>query len=192
MHIIDRYIFKAHIQPYFFSVSIITFVFVMDFLFRYLDLFIGKGVAFLVVLEFFILSLGHMFALIIPMSVLPSTLMAFGQLASGNEITAMKSSGISLYRMILPVFVASFLLFLAQVHYQNVILPESNHRFLNLYLDIRKIKPTLEIKENIFSSAIQGYTILVKEKNDKTGEIRDVQIFHKKKGNIPTDRKSVV
>ncbi|MBU8921955.1 MAG: LptF/LptG family permease [Bacteroidales bacterium] len=186
MHIIDRYIFKAHLQPYFFSLSIITFVFVMDFLFRYLDLFIGKGVAFLVVLEFFILSLGHMFALIIPMSVLPSTLMAFGQLASGNEITAMKSSGISLYRMIFPVFVASFLLFLGQVHYQNAILPESNHRFLNLYLDIRKMKPTLEIKENIFSSAIQGYTILVKQKNDKTGEIHDVQIFHKKKGNIPT------
>ncbi|MCK4538744.1 MAG: LptF/LptG family permease [Candidatus Krumholzibacteria bacterium] len=186
MHIIDRYIFKAHIQPYFFSISIITFVFVMDFLFRYLDLFIGKGVAFLVVLEFFILSLGHMFALIIPMSVLPSTLMAFGQLTSGNEITAMKSSGISLYRIIFPVFVASFLLFLGQVHYQNVILPESNHRFLNLYLDIRKMKPTLEIKENIFSSAIQGYTILVKQKNDKTGEIRDVQIFHKTKGNIPT------
>ncbi|HSG27551.1 MAG TPA: LptF/LptG family permease, partial [Candidatus Krumholzibacterium sp.] len=186
MHILDRYILKAHIQPYFFSLSIITFVFIMDFLFRYLDLFISKGVDFFVVLEFFVLSLGHMFALIIPMSVMPATLMAFGQFTAGNEITAMKSSGISLYRMVAPVLIASALLFLAQVHYQNFILPEANHRFLNLYIDIGKMKPTLEIKENLFSSAINGYTILVKEKNDKTGEIHDIQIFEKKKGGVPT------
>ena len=115
MHILDRYILKAHIQPYFFSLSIITFVFIMDFLFRYLDLFISKGVDFFVVLEFFVLSLGHMFALIIPMSVMPATLMAFGQFASGNEVTAMKSSGISLYRMVAPVLIASALLFLRSI-----------------------------------------------------------------------------
>ncbi len=185
MHTLDRYILRTHIPPYFFSVSIITFVFVMDFLFRYLDLFIGRGVDFFIVLEFFILSLGHMFALIIPMSVMPATLMAFGQLASGNEITAMKANGISLYRMILPVFIAGALLGIAQVYYQNVILPESNHRCLNLYIDIGKMKPTLEIKENIFSTAIKGYTILIREKNDKTGEIRDIQIFEKKKDGVP-------
>lgn len=186
MHILDRYILKTHIPPYFFSVSVITFVFVMDFLFRYLDLFIGRGVAFLVVLEFFTLSLGHMFALIIPMSVMPATLMAFGQLASENEITAMKANGISLYRMIAPVLIAGAVLGISQIYYQNVVLPESNHRFLNLYIDIGKMKPTLEIKENIFSTAIKGYTILVREKNDKTGEIKDIQIFEKKKGGVLT------
>ncbi len=186
MHTIDKYILRCHIPPYFFGLSVITFVFIMDFLFRYLDLFIGKGVEFLVVLEFFILSLGHMFALIIPMSVLPATLMAFGQLASDNEVTAMKSSGISLYRMILPVFVASIFLAGALVYYQNAILPESNHKLTGLMLDIGKMKPTLEFKENIFSSALPGYTILIKEKNDKTGDIKDVQIFEKKKDGVPT------
>ncbi len=186
MHILDRYILKLHFPPYIFGLSIITFVFVMDFIFRYLNLFIGKGVNFFVVLEFFILSLGHMFALIIPMSVMPATMMAFGQLASENEITAMKSSGVSLYRMIAPVLVASILLGLGLTYYNNAILPESNHKCLNLYIDIQKMKPTLEIKENIFSSAIEGYTILVREKNDKTGEIRDIQIFKKRKGGIPT------
>ena len=100
MYILDRYILKTHIPPYLFSLTIITFVFIMDFIIRYLDMFIDKGVSFFVVLEFFVLSLGHMFALIIPMSVMPATLMAFGQFAAENEVTAMKATGVSLYRMI--------------------------------------------------------------------------------------------
>ena len=186
MRILDRYILKIHLGPYFFGLAIITFVFVMDFIFRYLDLFIGKGVDFFIVLEFFLLSLGHMFALIIPMAVMPATLMAFGQLSSENEVTAMKASGVSLYRMILPVLVASILLSIGLVYYNNHLLPESNHRLLNLMIDIGKMKPTIEIKENIFSEAVPGYTILIREKDDKTGKIKDVQIFKKRKGSIPT------
>jgi len=185
-HILDRYILKNHIGPYFFGLSIITFVFIMDFIFKYLDLFIGKGVDFFVVLEFFVLSLGHMFALIIPMAVMPATLMAFGQLAAENEITAMKANGISLYRMILPVIAAAVLLSAALVYYNNFVLPESNHRLMNLMIDIGKMKPTLEIKENIVSDAIKGYTILVREKNDKTGEIKEVSIRENKPGGVPT------
>lgn len=186
LNIIDRYIIKSHLGPYFFGFAIITFIFVMDFIFRYLDLFIGKGVNFHIVLEFFILSLGHMFALIIPMAVMPATLMAFGQLASDNEITAMKASGISLYRMIFPVLIPAVALTVMLIYYNNLILPESNHRLMNLMIEIGRMRPTIEIKENIFNDNVPGYTILVREKNDKTGEIKDVQIFQKNKKGIPT------
>jgi lipopolysaccharide export system permease protein len=185
IHIIDRYILKSHVGPYFFGLAIITFVFVMDFILRYLDLFITKGVNFFVVLEFFTLSLGHMFALIIPMAVMPATLMAFGQLASDNEVTALKSSGVSLYRMMTPVLVATVLMGVGLTFYNNMLLPESNHRLANLMMDIGRMKPTLEIKENVFSDAIEGYTILIREKNDRTGDIKGVEIFEKK-GGIPT------
>lgn len=181
---LDSYILSNHIGPYFFSLAIITFVFVMDFIIRWLDKFIGKGVSALTILEFFTLSLGHMFALIIPMAVMPATLMAFGQLAADNEVTAMKSSGISLYRMIVPVLAATAGLTIALVFYFNMLLPESNHRLMNLMLDIGRMKPTLQIKENMFSDALPGYTILVREKNDKTGEITGVQIFELK-GGVP-------
>lgn len=181
---LDRYILSNHIGPYFFSLAIITFVFVMEFIINALDNLVGKGVGFLTVLEFFSLSLGHMFALIIPMAVMPATLMAFGQLTADNEITAMKSSGVSLYRMIAPVLVATATLTVALVFYFNMLLPESNHRLANLMLDIGRMKPTLQIKENIFSDALEGYTILVREKNDKTGEIKGVQIFELK-GGVP-------
>ncbi len=181
---LDRYILSNHVGPYFFSLAIITFVFVMDFIIRWLDKFIGKGVSALTIIEFFTLSLGHMFALIIPMAVMPATLMAFGQLAADNEVTAMKSSGVSLYRMIVPVLAASAGLTIALVFYFNMLLPESNHRLMNLMLDIGRMKPTLQIKENMFSDALPGYTILVREKDDKTGEIKGVQIFELR-GGVP-------
>ena len=159
----------------------------MDFILKYIDLFLGKGVAFIIVLQTFVLSLGHMFALIIPMAVLPATLMTFGNLASENEITAMKASGVSLYRMILPGALAATMLTVFLVLYQNYVLPESNHKLLNLLIDIQRKKPTVELKENQFIDDLKGYTIYFQEKNDKTGEITDVQIFkHVDKQSLPT------
>jgi lipopolysaccharide export system permease protein len=186
MHIIDRYILKTHVGPYLFILSTITFICLTDFIIHYIDLFLDKGVDFLVVLEFFILSLGHMFALIIPMSVLPAVLMAFGQLSSNNEITALKASGVSLYRMITPVVIAAALLTVGLIYFHNHVLPESNHRLLNLRIDIGKMRPTLEIEENMFSNNVEGYTIYVREKNDETGKIKDVWITKTKKGENPT------
>ena len=174
---LERYIIHNHVGPFFFSLSLITFIFIMDFILRYIDLFLNKGVKFTIVLQTFALSLGHMFALIIPMAVLPATLMTFGSLASENEITAMKASGISLWRMILPGFVMASLLTCGMIVYNNRVLPESNHKLLNLLIDINKKKPTVEIKENVFIDAFEGYNIYVQRKNDKTGEIGDVQIF---------------
>jgi lipopolysaccharide export system permease protein len=184
--ILERYILRNYLGPFFFSLSIITFVFIMDFILNYIDLFLGKGVPFTIVLQTFVLSLGHMFALIIPMAVLPATLMTFGNLASENEITAMKASGVSLYRMILPgtlgaVFLTAFLIF-----YNNFVLPDSNHKLLNLLIDINRKKPTVELKENQFIDDLKGYTIYFQGKDDRTGAISDVQIFRQREHGLPT------
>ncbi|MFQ5511746.1 MAG: LptF/LptG family permease [Candidatus Krumholzibacteriia bacterium] len=185
--ILERYILRNYLGPFLFAISIITFLFIMDFVLRYIDLFLNKGVDFFIVLQAFILSLGHMFALIIPMAVLPATLMCFGNLASENEITAMRANGVSLYRMIRPAAVMGSVLTVLMILYNNYVLPESNHKLLNLLIDINKKKPTVEIKENVFINAFKGYTIYVRHKDDKTGAIRDVQIFrHNEAGKLPT------
>jgi lipopolysaccharide export system permease protein len=187
MFILERYILRNYIGPFLFSMSIITFVFIMDFIIKYIDLFLEKGVKLHIVLQVFFLSLGHMFALIIPMAVLPATLMSFGNLASENEITAMKASGVSLYRMILPGTVAGTLLAIALIYYNSLILPESNHALLNLLIDIQRKQPTVELKANQRIDDFEGYTIYFREKNDRTGEIKDVQIVkHASKGVYPT------
>jgi len=185
--IFERYLLRNYIGPFLFSMSVITFVFIMDFILRYIDLFLGKGVQFHIVLQTFVLSLGHMFALIIPMAVLPATLMTFGNLASENEITAMKACGVSLYRMILPGAIAATMLTVLLIFYNNYVLPDSNHRLLNLLIDIQRKKPTVELRENQFIDDLQGYTIYFSAKDDKTGEITDVQIYkHEQKGALPT------
>jgi len=185
--ILERYILRNYIGPFLFSMSIITFVFIMDFILRYIDLFLGKGVQFHIVLQTFVLSLGHMFALIIPMAVLPATLMTFGNFAGENEITAMRASGVSMYRMIMPGAVAAAVLTVLLILYNNYVLPESNHKLLNLLIDINHKKPTVELRENQFIDDLQGYTIYFQDKNDRTGEISEVQIFkHADKGSLPT------
>jgi len=103
--------------------------------------------------------------------------MTYGNLAAENEITAMKASGISLYRMVFPVFVTALFLTVGMILYNNHVLPDSNHRLANLLSDIYKKQPTVEIKENVFIDAFKGYKIFVRHKNDKTGEVRDVRIF---------------
>ena len=159
----------------------------MDFIIKYINMFLEKGVRFHIVLQMFALSLGHMFALIIPMAVLPATLMSFGNLASENEITAMKSSGISLYRLIIPGLVAASLLTVGLVYYNSYVLPETNHALMNLVIDITRKKPTVELEPNKTIKDFKGYSIFFREKNDRTGEINDVRIVkHASKGVYPT------
>ena len=185
--IFERYILRNYIGPFVFSMAVITFVFIMDFILRYIDLFLGKGVKFHIVLQAFALSLGHMFALIIPMAVLPATLMTYGNLTSENEITAMRACGYSTYRMIVPGLFAGALLAMGLVAYNNHVLPESNHRLMNLLIDIQRKQPTVELNPNRFIDDVQGYTIYFQEKNDRTGEIEDVQIFKRSEnGGLPT------
>jgi lipopolysaccharide export system permease protein len=184
--IFERYILRNYIGPFLFSMAVITFVFIMDFILRYIDLFLGKGVKFHIVLQAFTLSLGHMFALIIPMAVLPATLMTYGTLAGENELTAMRACGFSIYRMILPGLFAATLLAMGLVYYNNHVLPESNHKLLNLLIDINRKQPTVELKENHFIDDVQGYTIYFAQKNDRTGDISDVQIFRHNEKGLPT------
>jgi len=184
--IFERYILRNYIGPFLFSMAVITFVFIMDFILRYIDLFLGKGVKFHIVLQAFTLSLGHMFALIIPMAVLPATLMTYGTLAGENELTAMRACGFSIYRMIIPGFLASLVLAAGLVYYNNHVLPESNHKLLNLLIDINRKQPTVELRENHFIDDVQGYTIYFASKNDRTGDISDVQIFRHNEQGLPT------
>lgn len=98
----------------------------------------------------------------------------------------MKASGVSLYRIIAPAVIAAIFMTAGLIYFHNHVLPESNHRLLNLRIDIGKMRPTMEIEENMFSNTLEGYTIYVREKDDETGKIRDVWITKTKEGETPT------
>jgi len=172
-----RYILRAHIGPFLFSLTTLMFLFLLQFLMKFIDQLVGKGLSAWVIIELIGLSLSWMLVLAIPMSVLVAILMAFGDLASRNEITAMKASGVSIYRMMLPVFIAGTVIGLGLVWFNNRVLPETNHRLKALQIDIRRKRPTLALVDGVFSQDLQGYSILVKKASQKSNSLQGVTIY---------------
>jgi lipopolysaccharide export system permease protein len=105
--LIERYILRALAGPFLFSLTTLMFVFLLQFVMKFIDQLVGKGLTPFVIIELIALSLAWMLVLAVPMSVLVATLMAFGDLSSRNEITAMKAGGVSTYRMLLPAALAA-------------------------------------------------------------------------------------
>ena len=177
MVILWRHILRTHIAPFFFSVVILVFIFLLQALIKFLDQLAGKGLSPLVIAEWFVLSLSYIIVLAVPMGVLVATLMAFGNLASNNEITAIRATGVSLYRMMVPPFAASVLLCLLLIQFNNHVLPDSNHRLKVLTQDIYRKKPTLSIVPGLFSQEIPGYSILVRKTFEGSNDLEGVTIF---------------
>ncbi|HEX7400779.1 MAG TPA: LptF/LptG family permease, partial [candidate division Zixibacteria bacterium] len=110
-------------------------------------------------------------------AVLISTLMAFGRLSQDNEITALRSSGISIYRLILPPLIASVLLTAGMAFFNDRVLPELNHRARLLMTDIHQKRPTWNLKENVFIDEVPGYHILIKKIDPHTNDVQGVTIY---------------
>jgi lipopolysaccharide export system permease protein len=185
MKILYRYIFREHIGPFFFGLSVIMFILMMDFILEVLNLIIGKGLNAFIILQVFALNLAWMLALAVPMAVLVSTLMAFGRLSQDNEITALKASGVSTYRLILPALVASILIAGGMVFFNDRVLPELNHRARLLMTDIHQKRPTWNLKENVFIDEIPGYHILIKKVDPHSSDVGGVTIYDMKNRRIP-------
>jgi len=175
--LVARYILRAHAGPFIFSLGTLMFLFLLQFVMKYIDQLVGKGLSAWVIMELIALNLAWMFVLAVPMSVLVAVLMAFGDLSSRNEITALRASGISIYRMMLPAFCAAAVVALLMVVFNNDILPESNFRLKGLMVDIRRKKPTLTLQNGVFSQDIPGYSILVRKAVESSNELIGVTLY---------------
>jgi lipopolysaccharide export system permease protein len=144
---------------------------------KYLDQLTGKGLSAAVIVELITLNLAWMLVLAVPMGVLVATLMAFGGLASTNQITAMRASGVSLYRMIAPVVGASIIICLLLTSFNNDVLPDANHRTKVLSNDISHKKPTLTLVPGMFIQLLQGHSILVRKTFERTNDLEGVTII---------------
>ena len=176
--IIFRHILSRHVAPFLFALFVLMFIFLLQFLVKSLDQLAGKGLAPAVIAELIVVSLAWMVVLAVPMAVLVATLMAFGQLASTNQITALRASGISLYRMIAPVFAASAVVCWLLVLFNNHVLPDANHRTKVLLNDISRKKPTISIVPGMFSQLMPGYTILVRKTFEQSNDLEGVTVFN--------------
>jgi lipopolysaccharide export system permease protein len=144
---------------------------------KFADRLVGKGLDTWVIIKLILFNLAWMLVLVIPMATLVATLMAFGAMSQNNEITVMKSSGKSLYKMMTAPFIASivvgYLLFL----FNNDVLPDANHQAKTLMGDISKQRPTLSLEPGVFSQEISSYAILVRQIGKNTNDLYDVTIY---------------
>ncbi len=193
--ILFKYILRNHLFPFLFAVLTLIAIFLIQFLMKYADRLIGKGLGTVVIIKLVVYNLAWMFVLVVPMAVLISTLMAFGAMAQNNEIAVMKSAGMSLYRTMLPPFVASILLFFFLVWFNNYVYPNANHAARVLMYDISKKKPTLSLVPGVFSTEIPGYSILARQIDDKTNTLENLTIYDNseyKKLTVITARKGKI
>lgn len=180
--ILARYILKEHFAPFFYALFVITFLFLVDFLIRILSSVLSKGLGLRVVLEILVLNLAWMLALSIPMAVLVATLMAFGRFSSDNEITAMKSLGISPFKAMLPVLIVAGILGGGLVYFNNKILPEANFRAAALRNDIGRKKPTAMITPRTLIRDFENYLIWIDRLDQATGQLGGVRIYNVEAG----------
>ena len=177
MMLLYRYILRAHAGPFIFSLVTLMFIFLLQFIMKFIDQLVGKGLTPWVIIELIALSLAWMLVLAVPMSVLVATLMAFGDLSSRNEITAMKAGGVSIYRMMVPVLAAALVVGGILLWFNNSVLPESNYRLKALTTDIRRKKPTIALVNGVFSQDIPGYSLLVRNVAKTTNDLEGVTIY---------------
>ena len=116
---------------------------------KFADRLVGKGLGLFVILKLIAFNLAWMVVLVVPMSTLVATLMAFGNLSQNNEITIVKSSGTSLYRMMLAPLLASVAIGYLLLIFNNDVLPDANHQAKILMQDISRQKPTLSLEPGV-------------------------------------------
>ena len=184
--LLERYILRESVLPFILGFATVTFLFILDFLFDFLDLLIARDVPFPIVLELFVLALGWIVALSFPCGALVAALMTFGRMAQDNEVTAMRAVGVNLLTAMRGPLVASLVLAGLLVAFNNYVLPESNHRFANLRYAIQRKSPAAKIEPGIFIDAFDKASLLVKEINPKTGEMKDITIYDYSQTSIPT------
>jgi lipopolysaccharide export system permease protein len=172
-----KFILKSYIGPFIMTFFIAVFVFFMMFIFIYIDDFVGKGISVAILSElFFYFSLTTV-TKALPLAILLSSLMTFGNLGEHFELTAMKSAGLSLRKIMTPLIATTFILSLLAFYFSNSILPYTNLKAGALLYDVRSSKPALMFKEGAFNNSLTGFSIRVRKKENDGKTLRDIMIY---------------
>jgi len=178
LKITSRYILKEHVGPLVFALSALTSLMLLNYVAKKFGDLVGKGLHWTVIAEFFALSVPFTVAMTLPMAILVATLHAFSRLASENEITAYKASGVSMHRLLAPVLVAALGFTAAMLVFNDQILPWANHRLATLTADISRKKPTVAFKEQIINEVSPNRLYLRAGRiNRATSMMREVTIY---------------
>ena len=149
----------------------------MQFLWKYIDDLIGKGLSVVQVSELMVYSIARFVPIALPIAVLISSVMVIGKLGEDYELAALQSSGISLIKVFKPIFLIIVLIGFSSYLFSNYVMPIANYKGGSLLYDIKKKKPSVNIKEGIFYNDIDGYSIKIENKSNSENLLNNILIY---------------
>lgn len=179
---LDWFIIKSFLLLFSATFFICTFIFIMQFLWRWVDEFVGKGLDMWVMAQFFYLGSLTMIGQSLPLAILLAALMTFGNFGERLELLSMKAAGIPLLRIMAPLVVVCSILGCISFYFQNVVGPKAQVKLYTVLYSIKQTSPEVEIPEGVFYDQIEGYNLFVKKKNKETGMLYRVMIYDMTQG----------
>lgn len=174
---LHKLIITTYIGPFFATFFITLFILVMQFLWKYIDDLVGKGLEWYVIAELLFYASANLVPMALPLAILLSSIMTFGNLGEHYELVALKSSGLSLQRIMRPLIIITFLLAGVAFYFSNNVWPVANLKFATLLYDVRQKKPAIDIREGVFYKGLDDFVIRAGSKNMDTQELGDVVIY---------------
>lgn len=178
----DWFIVRAYLQLFVGSFCVCLLIFMMQFLWKFADELLGKGLPYDVLGKFFFYSALNLVSTSLPLAVLLASLITFGNLGERLELLAMKASGVPLTRILRPVFVLSLMVCGVSFYFQNYIGPNAMKELSRLIWSVKQKAPETEIHEGIFNNQIPGINIYVERKDPVTGRLYNVMIYRMQTG----------
>ena len=171
------YILTTFIPLFLMTFAICLFLVLMQFLWKYVEDMVGKGLGLDVIGEMFFYAALNLIPMALPLAILLASLMVFGNMGENLELLAIKSAGIPLLRIMKPLIVLVFLISVGAFFFQNNAIPKIQTKFYSLLISIRQASPELDVPESVFYKEIEGYDLYVERKDQKTGMLYDVLIY---------------
>lgn len=168
---------RSYAGPFLITFLVAMFIFEMQFIWLYVDDLMGKGLGLGIILKLLVYASARIVNMALPLAILMSSIMTLGALSENNELTAMKSAGISLFRIMRPLVVFTAVLALVSFLFANNIWPIANLKFRTLLYSIVQQRPALNLENGVFYNGIEGISIRVMQKNTESGELKDVLIY---------------
>lgn len=176
------FIIQTFIPVFMMTFVICLFIVLMQFIWRYVEDFVGKGLDNAVLAELFLYAALTLIPMALPLSLLLASLMAFGNLGERLELLAIKASGVSLLKTMQPLIILVACISIGAFFFQNEAMPRIQVKFRSLMISIKQKSPELDIPEGSFYSGINNYSLYVKKKDPKTKMLKEVMIYDTSEG----------
>ncbi|MEG1885389.1 MAG: LptF/LptG family permease [Alistipes sp.] len=183
MKTIHKLVLKSYLGPMFLTFFIVMFVLMMNFVWRYIDELVGKGLDTSIIIELLAYAMANMITLGLPLAMLLAAIMTMGNLGENYELLAMKSAGMSLPKIIQPLVIVVSIVAVGSFFVVNNLVPYSNRKMLSIIYDIGQQKQTIEFQDGLFFNGIENMSIRVEKQEPETHLLREVLIYDNRTAN---------